>query len=65
MTNNIMNIKYRIESLKEELEGQWKAQYNRTSDDFEIKNKDSRVLYEMITLLVEELDRQVLESNES
>lgn len=60
-----MNIKYRIESLKEELEGQWKAEYNRTSDDFEIKNKDSRVLYEMITLLVEELDRQVLESNES
>jgi hypothetical protein len=52
-----MSLEYTIQDRKSELKGQWKAEYNRTNDDFYPDNEDSKVLFEMNVRLAEELDR--------
>ena len=44
-------------TTKEDLKGRWLADWNRTKDDYQIENPDSRVLYEMNLKLAEELDK--------
>jgi hypothetical protein len=49
---------------KTELEGYWIAQYNRTDDDYRLKNPDSDVLFSMIMKLhkrIEELEEKLEE----